>query len=126
MDNQSEKKIIHDPDILEPDSMSQDFSRSSNGTGNFARANFVSFYSANQNGCLATAVTFTLFLISLSQFGILAAIGFLFYHVILSIAGSIIATRKLVNGRPFNLWAWRFVNWTLSFALVAWQSGALD
>lgn len=78
---------------------------------------------ADGAGCLAPCVTFALFLVCLSQFGLLAAIGFAVFHVVGSIAGSIRSMRMLVEGRQPNPWSWRLGNWFVSFMLTAWLAG---
>ena len=81
---------------------------------------------ADGAGCLAPCVTFALFLVCLSQFGLLAAIGFAIFHLLGSIAGSIRAMRRLVEGRQPNPWSWRLGNWFISFMLTAWLAGGFN
>lgn len=81
---------------------------------------------ADGNACLAPCVTFALFFVCLSQFGLLAGIGFAVFHLAGSIAGSIRSMRRLVEGRPANPWAWRLGNWFVSFMLTAWLAGGFN
>lgn len=81
---------------------------------------------ADASGCLAPCITVALFLVCLSQFGLLAAIGFMVFHVAGSIAGSVRAMRRLVEGRQPNPWAWRLGNWFVSFMATAWLAGGFN
>ena len=81
---------------------------------------------ADGNACLAPCVTFALFFVCLSQFGLLAGIGFAVFHLAGSIAGSIRSMRRLVEGRPLNPWPWRLGNWFVSFMLTAWLAGGFN
>ncbi len=79
-----------------------------------------------QNACLAPCISFVLFLVCLVQFGVLAGIGFVFFHILGSVAGSLREMRQLMLGRKPNPWVWRIGNWFVSFLLVAWLSGGFD
>lgn len=81
---------------------------------------------AEQNACLAPCISFALFLVCLVQFGVLAGIGFVFFHIVGSVAGSLREMRELMQGRRPNPWVWRIGNWFVSFLLVAWLSGGFD
>ncbi|WP_165077456.1 MULTISPECIES: hypothetical protein [unclassified Desulfovibrio] len=81
---------------------------------------------ADGAGCLAPCVTFALFFVCVSQFGLLAGIGFVVFHLAGSIAGTIRSMRRLVEGRPPNPWAWRLGNWFVSFMLTAWLAGGFN
>lgn len=81
---------------------------------------------AEQNACLAPCISFALFLVCLVQFGVLAGIGFVFFHILGSVVGSLREMRELMQGRKPNPWAWRIGNWFVSFLLVAWLSGGFD
>lgn len=96
----------------------------SNGGAGFGRVWTAT--GADGAGCLSPCVTFALFLVCLSQFGLLAAIGFVVFHVVGSIAGSIRAMRRLVEGRQPNPWSWRLGNWFISFMLTAWLAGGFN
>ena len=96
----------------------------SNGGAGFGRVWTAT--GADGAGCLAPCITLALFLVCLSQFGLLAAIGFVVFHVIGSIAGSIRAMRRLVEGRQPNPWSWRLGNWFISFMLTAWLAGGFN
>ena len=96
----------------------------SNGGAGFGRVWTAT--GADGGGCLAPCITLALFFVCLSQFGLLAAIGFVVFHVIGSIAGSIRAMRRLVEGRQPNPWGWRFGNWFISFILTAWLAGGFN
>lgn len=96
----------------------------SNGGAGFGRVWTAT--GADGTGCLAPCITLVLFLVCLSQFGLLAAIGFVFFHIVGSIAGSIRAMRRLVEGRQPNPWSWRLGNWFISFMLTAWLAGGFN
>lgn len=97
--------------------------------GTFGNGGFGRVWTAtgvDRNTCLAPCVTFALFFVCLSQFGLLAGIGFAVFHVAGSIAGSIRSMRRLVEGRPVNPWGWRLGNWFVSFMLTAWLAGGFN
>ena len=96
----------------------------SNGGAGFGRVWTAT--GADGAGCLAPCITLALFLVCLSQFGLLAAIGFVVFHVIGSIAGSLRAMRRLVEGRQPTPWSWRLGNWFISFMLTAWLAGGFN
>ncbi|MDE7241697.1 MAG: hypothetical protein K2N62_07460 [Desulfovibrio sp.] len=96
----------------------------SNGGAGFGRVWTAT--GADGAGCLSPCITLALFLVCLSQFGLLAAIGFVVFHVIGSIAGSLRAMRRLVEGRQPNPWSWRLGNWFISFMLTAWLAGGFN
>ena len=79
-----------------------------------------------QNACLAPCITFALFLVCLAQFGLLAGIGFVFFHIVGSVAGSMRDMRLLMRGREPNPWPWRIGNWLACFLLTAWLAGGFD
>ena len=81
---------------------------------------------ADGAGCLSPCITVALFFVCLSQFGLLAGIGFAIFHLVGSIAGSIRAMRRLVEGRQPNPWSWRLGNWFISFMLTAWLAGGFN
>lgn len=77
-------------------------------------------------GCFAAMISLFLFLACLVQWGLLAAIGFLFFHITGSIIGAFRASRYLMAGYPYNPWIWRCGNWIISFLLTAWLSGGFS
>lgn len=77
-----------------------------------------------QNGCLAPCITFALFMVCLAQFGFLAGIGFIFFHIVGAIMGVMRDLRQFSAGRLPNPWPWRIGNWAISFLLTAWFAGA--
>lgn len=81
---------------------------------------------ADGNACLVPCVTFALFLVCLSQFGLLAGIGFAVFHLAGAIAGSIRSMRLLMEGRQANPWTWRLGNWFVSFMLTVWLAGGFN
>lgn len=81
---------------------------------------------ADGAGCLGPCVTFALFLVCLSQFGLLAGIGFAVFHLVGSMVGSLRSMRRLMEGRPANPWSWRLGNWFISFMLTAWLAGGFN
>lgn len=94
------------------------------GGGGFGRVWTAS--GANGAGCLSPCITFALFFVCLSQFGVLAALGFAIFHLVGSIAGSIRSMRLLVEGRRTNPWTWRLGNWFVSFMLTVWLAGGFN
>lgn len=84
------------------------------------------FSPLDRNGCLGPAITFTLFVICIAQFGILAGIGFAVFYIIGAILGSLRFTRMLMEGRPCNPWGWRVGNWTISLLLTIWLAGGFQ
>lgn len=80
----------------------------------------------DSGGCVAPAITFALFVISLGQFGLLAAIGFFVFHIIGAILGTIYQARQLMAGFACNPWAWRTGNWIISFMLTTWLAGGFN
>lgn len=80
----------------------------------------------NSNACLAPCITFAIFLVCLAQFGFLAGLGFVFFHTIGSVAGTLRQMRLMTTGVMPNPWLWRMGNWVLSFLLTAWLAGAFD
>ncbi|MBB5142397.1 hypothetical protein [Desulfovibrio intestinalis] len=82
--------------------------------------------SGNSNACLAPCVTFAIFLVCLAQLGFLAGLGFVFFHTIGSIVGTLRQMRLMTTGVMPNPWLWRMSNWVLSFFLTAWLAGGFD
>ncbi len=78
----------------------------------------------DQNGCMAPAITFAIFMVCLAQFGFLAGIGFVFFHIIGAALGVVRDLRQFSTGRLPNPWPWRIGNWAVSFLLTAWFAGA--
>lgn len=112
----------------EPFGSRADDRESQNAFGN-RRIRFGTVWStgrAEQNACLAPCVSFALFLVCLAQFGVLAGIGFVFFHIAGSVIGSLREMRELMQGRKTNPWAWRIGNWLVSFLLVAWLAGGFE
>lgn len=83
------------------------------------------FSPADQGSCLAACVTIFIFFACLGQYGFLAALGFVFFHVLIGIFSSVRQARLLMRGQPFNPWLWRACNWLFSYLLVAWLAGGL-
>ncbi len=104
-----------EPEILEPEE-----------TGNanqydrkyYSKTGVWTYVPADSGGCLAASITFALFLVCLGQFGLLAAIGFFFFHSIGSIIGSVHTARSLIAGIPVNPWTWRTGNWIISLLIT--------
>ncbi|MEG6502461.1 MULTISPECIES: hypothetical protein [unclassified Desulfovibrio] len=78
------------------------------------------------NACLAPCVTFAIFLVCLAQFGFLAGLGFVFFHTLGSIAGTLRQMRGMTAGRVPNPWLWRFGNWLFSFLVTVWLAGGFN
>lgn len=105
------------------------FSRVGGTFGNPGGAGFGRVWTAtgaDGAGCLGPCITFALFFVCLSQFGLLAGIGFIVFHLVGSVIGSIRSMRRLVEGRPPNPWSWRLGNWFISFMLTAWLAGGFN
>lgn len=83
-------------------------------------------YPVNFGGCGPMIITFILFIICLAQYGALAGIGFLVFHIIGSILGSLRATRTMMLGYLWNPWPWRIGNWCVSFLLTVWLAGGFN
>lgn len=120
---EKQKPEVLDAEIVEPDGRGQ----SQNSQARFGyqggQSRFSGFWTStpiDTGGCLAPAMTFALFLVCMGQFGLLAAIGFLVFHVIGSIMGSVHQARQLMAGIPVNPWAWRTGNWIISFLVTMW------
>lgn len=99
------------------------------GTFSSGGAGFGHVWTASTGGgtaCLAPCITFALFLVCLSQFGLLAGIGFAVFHLVGSIVGAIRSMRLLVEGRQANPWSWRLGNWFVSFMLTVWLAGGFN
>ncbi|MSS26681.1 hypothetical protein FYJ44_01160 [Desulfovibrio sp. PG-178-WT-4] len=143
--NQDQRRVL-DAEVLEP---GQEHSRNDHdamfgGQGQeqgrgFSGAQFGGFGSgglhfgriwtsgrADQNACLAPCISFALFMVCLAQFGLLAGIGFVFFHIVGSVAGGLRDMRQLMQGRQPNPWPWRMGNWLVSFLLTAWLAGGFD
>lgn len=86
----------------------------------------LTFAPIDNTGCLAALVTVTVFMACLFQWGLLAGIGFLFFHTIGSIFSSLHTARQLVRGLPYNIWSLRICNWIISFFITAWLAGGFD
>ena len=128
---QQDQRRVLDAEVLEP---GQEQSRNHHGAFDEERRGFDGAQSGqiwisgrtNQNACLAPCISFALFLVCLAQFGLLAGIGFVFFHVVGSVAGGLRAMRLLMQGRQANPWSWRMGNWLISFLLTAWLAGGFD
>lgn len=83
-------------------------------------------YPLNLGGCFPMIITFMLFIICLAQFGALAGIGFLVFHIIGSILGSLRGARIMMLGYLWNPWMWRIGNWCVSFLLTVWLAGGFN
>lgn len=97
-------------------------------TGGLGGMNFGRVWTGgnDQNGCLAPSITFAIFMVCLAQFGFLAGIGFVFFHIIGAVMGVMRDLRQFSTGRLPNPWTWRMGNWAVSFLLTAWFAGAFD
>lgn len=135
-----EQRRVLEAEVLEPDrEHGNDDHDSMSGGRDFGGARFGGFgYGglhfgrvwtsgrAEENACLAPCISFALFLVCLAQFGLLAGIGFVFFHVAGSVAGGLRTMRLLMQGRQANPWSWRMGNWLISFLLTAWLAGGFD
>lgn len=80
----------------------------------------------DSGGCLAGLITLAFLIACLGQFGILAAIGFLVFHTIGSIMGTLHSARQLMQGRIWNAWPWRIGNWLVSYIITAFLAGGFN
>jgi hypothetical protein len=80
----------------------------------------------SSNACLAPCITFAIFLVCLAQFGFLAGLGFVFFHTIGSLAGTLRQMRLMTAGVMPNPWLWRMGNWILSFLVTLWLAGGFN
>lgn len=85
----------------------------------------VTFAPIDNTGCAAALVTLVLFIFSLSQWGLLAGIGFAVFHTIGNVIASVYSARRLMRGLAYNIWSLRITNWAASFFLTAWLAGGL-
>ena len=117
------RRIARDAEIVD-----QGGSESSNAWDNNQRrtVNWVYMPLNNFDGCWPALVTFALFFACLGQYGVLGGIGFLVFHIIGSIMGSLRAARSLALGRPWNPLPWRIGNWLISFIITAWLAGGFS
>lgn len=117
------KKAV-EPEILGP---SDDFSANANWQARYqSQKGFSGVWvmpPVDRSGCISPAISFALFLICLGQFGVLAGLGFLVFYAIGAIAGGVHASRMLMEGKRYNMWAWRVGNWVISFILTVWLAG---
>lgn len=130
-ENQNEQPKVHEPEIVDNDGYSNRNSKSyyytTRPSGRKVYYNNLFAYSpVDMGGCLPACVSFALFFICTGQYGLLAGIGFLVFHIIGSILGSVRAARLLMNGIVWNPWPWRIGNWLISFMLTIWLAGGLN
>lgn len=131
-DGQNPGKVI-EPEVLEPvrGAAGENYGTRGPGSGSREEGTRVTWIygwpgaCVDCNGCIAPAITLVIFFACWSQYGFLAALGFIFFHVVFGIAGSVQASRNLMAGRPFNPWLWRLGNWFLSFIITVWLAGGL-
>lgn len=92
-----------------------------------------------RSSCLPGCITLFLLLVCSVQFGVLAALGFLIFHLVGSGMVLALTLQQMMRGRPAYLWlipllgpslspvVWpwlgRVVVWGSSWALVGWLSG---
>lgn len=117
-ENRNNNKHIIEPEII---SHSNAQEREA-GRGNYYSEN-TRIYSLNRissTGCLSPCVTLIIFLVIVSQYGLLAGICFIFFYICGSIAGSIYMARCLMRGIIINPWVPRGINWILSYLITAW------
>lgn len=122
-DNPRSDRPIHDPEILNPEQGWQGNS-SQQQNARVWLTNSRVYAIRNNDGCLALAITFALFIICASYCGFLGGIAFLFFYCVIALIGSLVAAKKLLSGLFFNVWQWRVCNWAISSLLVFWFSGA--
>lgn len=120
--NPRDDRRVHEPEILNPEQGWQ--GNSSQGRQDYWQGSARIYTLRNNDGCLALAITLALFIVCASSFGFLAAIAFIFFHIIIALVGSVVATRRMLGGLFFNVWQWRICNWVISFLLVYWFSGS--
>lgn len=121
MSTEDPKRQVIDVEVLEPEEQ-----RGSASRRNYAAGPGFAYTSFNTTGCLIPFITLFLFGVLLGQYGLLAAIGFLVFHIIGSILGTLRLSRQLVLGFPMNPWPWRIGNWCVSFILTVWLAGGFN
>lgn len=69
-----------------------------------------------------SALPITLIIMTLCafQYGILAAIGFLFFYGIAAAIGMFVIVGRMLNGFAVNPWMLRICNWIICYMLVGW------
>ena len=123
--NEGTSKPVQDayePEILEPEQNWHDGKQQDSRESSWNSRTWV-YTSRNNDGCIASFISLALFIVTTSYCGLLGGIGFLFFHILIALAGSVIAARKLLSGHYFNIWQWRICNWLVSFMLVFWLAG---
>lgn len=80
----------------------------------------------SNGGCMAQLIPLGLLLYCLGEYGFFPALGFGVFCLIGSVMGTLSEARSLMQGRPFNPWAWRIGNWCVSFLLTALLSGGFN
>lgn len=135
-DNNGERRVIT-PEVIGPENdgrpRQEQCGNGQYGSGPYRQRRITYFQSygwpmtsVDQNACLAPCVTLVLFLVCLFQFGFLAALGFVFFHVLFGVLGSVQATSRMMTGEGFNIWLWRLGNWIFSFLLTVWLAGGFS
>lgn len=130
-DNYSGRKVL-DAEIVDsgsgisrPDSVYQ---RGPSGNGAiFIRSTGL----VGTGGCAAGIITLGIALICLSQYGLLAAIGFYVFYLLGGLIGFFFLVSKtlklgLLAPRSASLWVWRICDWLISYFLAAYLAGAFN
>lgn len=102
----------------------QNFSRNFN-PGGFT---FIRFGNGatDKNSCLLPLTSLLLFIVCLFQYGVLAAIGFGFFHLAGSAALGVFTMRQLMQGRQPDPRLGQVLVRIAAFLLAGWLSGGLD
>ncbi len=78
---------------------------------------------AGGNSCLPGCITLFMLALCTVQFGVLAAVGFLFFYMIGSWIAIFAGLQRVMQGRTVNPWIPRVINWIVCWLLVGWLSG---
>lgn len=73
--------------------------------------------------CLPGCITLFLMALCAVQFGVLAAVGFLFFYLIGSWIAIFAGLQRAMRGKLTNPWLPRIFNWGTCWLLVGWLSG---
>lgn len=132
--NSDQKRTVLEAEVLGPDDGSsqehaQAFAAQGQGAAGGQRFGVIgksfTWSSGGQRACFAPIITLSLFLVCLVQFGVLAGIGFVFFHVLGSALAAVIRLRLVFASTHVNPWFFRLCVWVGSFLLTAWLAGGM-
>lgn len=127
-------RTVIDPEVVderESGGERQFFSRTTRESGG-TRYTFASWNVNGNRGsggfvgggsCLPGCITLFMPVLCAVQFGVLAAVGFLFFYMIGSGIAIFAGLQRVMQGRTLNPWIPRVINWGVSWLLAGWLSG---